>query len=167
MSTQIKGPIGSTQLVNDAFNNAIMDNCCEQNCKLGLAEISNFVALKGEKIVKKQKICDCIIIHNTTPPQIVFVELKSGGVKPTQIIKKFSNALQLMVQSDDSMFKNQECRVIMLLLVKRRLSKTLRTILRSHRFRLKGKSHFIITSHCGRELVDVYKELGWTAAGEQ
>ena len=161
MTTQAKSPIGPTRLVNNALSEAVMGDCCERKCKLGLVGISDFAVLKGEKVVKKQKICDCIIIQNTTPPRIVLVELKSGGVKPNQVINKFSNALQLISEFNSVLFNNQECRVMMLLLVKRRLSKTLRTIIRSHGFKLKGKRHFIITSHCGRELADVYKELGW------
>ena len=166
MATQAKSPIGPTQLVRDALSEAVMDGGCERKCKLGLAGISSFAVLKGEKVVKKQKICDCIIIQNTTPPQIALVELKGGGVKPNQVIKKFSNALEWIAEFNSVLSSNQECRVTMLLLVKRRLSKTLRTIIRSHGFKLKGKRHFIITSHCGLELADVYKEPGWAVTGE-
>ena len=166
MATQAKSPIGPTQLVRDALSEAVMSGCCERKCKLGLVGISNFVVLKGEKVVKKQNNCDYIIIQNTTPPQIVLVELKSGGVKHDQVIKKFSNTLQWISEFNSVRFNNQEYRVTMLLLVKRRLSKTLRTIIRSHGFKLKGKRHFIITSHCGLELADVYKELGWAVTGE-
>ena len=156
MTAKSEQPAAPVLLVNDKFGKAVINGCCERRCKLGLVGISNYIILKGEKAMPGQKTCDCVVIHGTSPPRIVFVELKSGGVKSKQVIDKFSNALEFF---SHNVIKDRAYDISMLLLVKRRLPKTFYTVIREHGFKLKGKKYYIITLPCGKELADVYKEL--------
>ena len=145
--------------VTNTFKDAVIDKCCEHNCKLGLGGISNCAILKGEKITTKQKMCDCIIIHDIAPPRIVLVELKSSGVKVEQIVEKFKNGVQFLLQTDFNVIGDQESNINMLLLVKRRVPRAFYTRVRAQKLKIKGKKHSITTLRCGVNLVDVYKEL--------
>lgn len=140
------------------FGKAVINKCCEKNCKLGLEGIFNYVVMKGEKVTR-QKICDCIIVHDASPPRIILVELKSGGVRFEQVIEKFTNGLHLMLQFDRAIFGNRRYNVNMLLLVKRRLPRTFYSRIRSHKFKLRGEKYSIMTLRCGEDLVDMYKKL--------
>ena len=156
MTARSRQPAAPALFPNNKFGKAVVNDCCERRCKLGMAGISNYVILKGEKAMPGQKTCDCIVIHDTSPPRIVFVELKSGGVKSMQVIEKFSNALEFF---SHNVIKDRAYSITMLLLVKRRLPKAFYTVIRNHGFKLKGKKHYIITLPCGKKLADVYKEL--------
>ena len=43
--------------------------------------ISNYAVLKGEDVVKDNKVCDCILIHDTDPPRVLLIDPKSGNIK--------------------------------------------------------------------------------------
>ena len=159
MTAQSKQSTGIVAYLSNVFKNAIIDRCCERNCRLGLAGLSNCVVLKGEKIAKDRKMCDCIVIHSVSPPRIILVELKSGGVRAEHVIEKFENALQFLSQAEHNLHGNQVYNVNMLLLIKRRLPRTFYTRLRAQKFNMKGKKHSIMTLRCGAGLVDLYTEL--------
>lgn len=159
MTAQSRQAANIGSQLNNIFKDAAIDKCCERKCKLGLRGISNYSILKGEKIASGQKMCDCVIIHDVSPPRIILVELKSGGIRFEQIVEKFENGLQLLAQTDRTVQEKQTYNVKMLLLVKRRQPKTFYTRIRAHKLEMKGRKHSIITLRCGAELVNVYREL--------
>lgn len=43
------------------FADAVVTRCSERNCTLRLSGLSDYVVLKGERVFKSLKVCDCII----------------------------------------------------------------------------------------------------------
>ena len=94
-------------------------------------------------------MCDCIVLHDAAVPRIVFVELKSGLFHIGQVLEKFTNALDWLSGAEESIFGKGDYRVTLLLLHKRRISKTYHSTLRNHRFRLGGRKHSLRVLRCG------------------
>lgn len=139
------------------FSKAARKRCSENNCCLGLQGISNYKILKGEIVLPNKKACDCIIFHDTAVPHVVLVELKRGLVKPGQIEEKFKNTLEWVSMNDERVCGRTDCRVVLLLLHGRGISKSDHATLRSHMFEMRGRRHILQVLPCNTQPVDLYK----------
>lgn len=142
-----------------AFGTAVRKNCCEHGCRLGLAGISNYAVLKGEDVVKDGKVCDCIMIHDTDPPRVLLIELKSGNIKIGQVIEKFLGGIDIIPQVERYILGNKRYQISLLVLTKRRMRKSFYKFWRSHRLKINGKRHSVQILKCGVELASVYDDL--------
>lgn len=158
-------PNGLRRRVCTLFGGVDRRGCCERGCRLSLAGIPNCTVLKGEDIAEGKRICDCIIIHASTPPRVVLVELKSGGVKPSQVFEKFSNAVDIVTRVEHSLFAGEKYDASILLLIGRRRRKSLYATCRAREFVIGGKKRSVQVLPCGVQLADVYKMLTSPSSG--
>ena len=126
---------------------------------MGLAGLSGYVVLKGEQVVKNRKICDCIIVHNASPPRIILVELKGRGAKHRQAVEKFSNAVDALSRIERGPFSSGKHSVSILLLIKKRRRRSFYRMWGNDPLAIGGKKHSVQILPCGAELADVYKML--------
>ena len=97
----------------------IVDNCCDQSCKLKMHGIERYVILKGEKVVgSEQKICDCIIFLDGHIPRICLVELKSRSLSVGDIIAKLKNGYASALRIYKSTRISTEPEIYLILLAK-------------------------------------------------
>ena len=150
---------GLRRRVQAMFGGAVRQSCRDQGCGLGLGGLSDYIVLKGEDVLRGKKMCDCIIIHAVSPPRVVLVELKSGGVKQGQTLEKFSNAVDFLAQTEQDLFAGARYGVIMLLLIKRRKRKSFYAMWRTRQFVTGGKKRSVMTMPCGTRLADIYSML--------
>lgn len=142
------------------FKTSVLNRCSEQGCCLGLQGISNYTMLRGEGVVSSGRMCDCVILHDTVVPRIVFVELKSGLLRTGQIIEKFTNALDWLSSVKNEIFGSVDYKVTLLLLHKRRVPRTEYSTLRNHPFRQGGRRHSLQILSCNAQLGTLYKKMG-------
>jgi hypothetical protein len=84
------------ECIRERFGNSAIKHCKEKGCNLNLENIRNHIILKGEKICRNRKICDCIIfIERNGKIIVVIVELKSRTVHVNEVVEKLQNALQV------------------------------------------------------------------------
>lgn len=142
------------------FKASVVKRCSEQGCCLGLQGISNYTMLRGEGVVSSGRMCDCVILHDTVVPRIVFVELKSGLFRTGQIIEKFTNALDWFSSVKKEIFGVVDYKVTLLLLHKRRIPRMEYSTLRNHPFRQGGRRHSLQMLPCNAQLSTLYKKMG-------
>ena len=53
-----------TTEIEKKYRHAVVSVCCENNCMLRIDAEREHVILKGEKLTRQGKICDCIIFQN-------------------------------------------------------------------------------------------------------
>lgn len=139
------------------FEGAVQERCAENNCCLGLRGLSNYIILKGENILPDKKACDCIVFHDGAVPHIVVVELKRGLVGSGQIQEKFENTLSWLSKVEEEFCARGDCRIILLLLHGRGISKAAHVDLRAHVFKSsKGRRHSLQILPCNAQVADLY-----------
>lgn len=77
------------------FTDAIVARCSERGCKLRLSGLGNHVVLKGERVCKDRRICDCIIFTRDSYVIIGIVELKSKTIHSGEIVEKLTNGSEI------------------------------------------------------------------------
>ncbi len=140
--------------VRNNFAKAIMDKCYEKGCKLKLdrkrKEVKRYVILKGEKISKKGKICDCIIFMESKGAIVIgIVELKNKVVHINEIKEKLTNGSKILsniLKRCNSYHTNFE--IFHIVLAKRWQSSEYR-ILSKEKIKVNGKKYNIILKKCG------------------
>ena len=137
------------------YGHAVQERCSENNCCLGLRGLSGYTILKGEGVVPDKKVCDCIIFHDGAMPHIVIVELKRGLVRSGQIKEKFKNTLE-WVSKTAELPDRADCRIVLLLLHGRGISKSSHAELRAHAFKSRGRRHSLQILPCNSQLADLY-----------
>ena len=132
------------------FARATIRNCSEQNCKLRLDGLSNFIILKGERICKNRKICDCIIFIIKNCIIIGIVELKSKTVHAREILKKLHNgsvtALRILKKCSNKEIKKEFYHLV---LCKGWSSSSEYIKLTKEKIIIEGKRYNIIPKRCG------------------
>lgn len=141
------------------FHDAVRARCSENNCCLGLRGLSDYIILKGESILPRTKVCDCIIFHNLEVPTVILVELKRGLVHPGEIEEKFKNTLEWVSRTDKILPSLSDCQVVLVLLHGRGISKSDNAALRALPFRSKGKKHPLQVLPCSAQLADLYGRM--------
>lgn len=141
------------------FRNAVRARCSENNCCLGLRGLSDYVILKGESILPRTKVCDCIIFHNLEAPHVILVELKRGLVHPREIEEKFKNALEWVSKIDVRLQSLADYQVVLVLLHGRGISKSDNAALRALPFKSKGRKHPLQILSCNAQLADLYGRM--------
>lgn len=121
-----------------------------------MAGITNYAVVKGEEVIKNRKACDCIVIHDTLPPRVSLVELKSGNVKQTQALEKFLSTAEIISQIERDVLGNKKCRPYFLLLTKGRKRRTFYTLWRTLRIKVGGVEYPVQVLPCGSELINAY-----------
>ena len=137
---------------------AVIARCSERDCKLKLDGLSNYVVLKGEKICRDHKICDCIIYIKKDHIIICMVELKSKTVDSSEVEEKLTNgsviALDILGRYDECM----KVKFYHLVLSKRWRTSEYR-VLTSRKIIVRGKKYDIIPKRCGVSLSEVVSDL--------
>ena len=85
--------------VKDKYGYAIVADCSEKGCSLCIDNVNrdDIVILKGEKITRSRKVCDCLIfVKRKANLLIIIVELKRKSIDVSVIKKKFENTIDLL-----------------------------------------------------------------------
>jgi len=141
------------------FSNAIVASCSERGCKLRLNGLSNRVVLKGERICKDRRICDCIIFTRDNCIIIGIVELKSKTIHSSEIVEKLTNgseiALNILEECSDKRIKFDFYHLV---LCKRWHTSQYKVII-SKKIIVRGKKYGIIPKRCGVSFSTVISSL--------
>jgi hypothetical protein len=84
--------------IRSKFNDAAVPNCSERGCDLKLGNFNDSVVLKGERICRDRKMCDCIIFAEKGKIIIGIVELKSKSADPDEIEEKLINGSNVSLE---------------------------------------------------------------------
>ena len=135
--------------VKSNFAQAIVKRCSESGCTLSLAGLGEHVVLKGEKIYRDRKMCDCIIFVVNGSVIVGIVELKSGTVDSKDVIKKLTNssevALNILKKCTDN---HADFRFYHIVLCNARW-KTIELKNMKKGLKVRGKKYSIIAKRCG------------------
>jgi hypothetical protein len=139
--------------------NATIPRCSEIGCHLRLNGLNNYVVLKGEKICKDRKICDCIIFTSDNYITVGIVELKSKTIHSSEIVEKLTNglktALDILEECNDDCMRYEFYHIV--------LCKRWRTaeyeVITHRKIQVKGKRYNIIPKKCGISFSNVISGL--------
>lgn len=158
MTAQSSPGANLRHLARATFGNAVRESCREHGCSLSLTGIDDYAVVKGEDVIKSSKACDCIVIHDTLPPRVSLVELKSGNVKQTQVLEKFLSTSRLIPLIERNVLGNRKCHPKLLLLIKGRKRKFFYVFWRAQKIKINGKRHSVQVLPCGSELANSYAD---------
>ena len=144
-------------IVKKQFVNAITRSCEEKGCKLGLENLNeDYIVVKGEKVTKSEKICDCIIFINDKILSVV--ELKSKRVHARDIIDKLTSSLSIslkILKDASNKTKRQVEFDVYLLVLSKHWSTSEYRILSKSRVVVEGKKYYLILKRCGIDLSQI------------
>ncbi len=96
----------SLNCVRHRFGHAVRKRCAESGCELKLDGLGNHIVLKGELLFRDRKMPDCMVFKTNGRVIIGVVELKSGTVHASEIVRKLTNgtraALRILKECFDS-----------------------------------------------------------------
>lgn len=145
--------------IKNNYPNAIIPRCYEMGCHLRLNGLNNYVILKGERMCKDRKICDCIIFTSDNYIIIGIVELKSKTVHSSEIIEKLTNGLKIALDILEEC--NDKCMMYEfypIVLCKSWHTSEYRIIIKG-KIKIKGKRYNIIPKKCGISFSTVISSL--------
>lgn len=128
------------------YANAEINKCSESGCKLKLNSLSNKIILKGEKICRNRKICDCIIVTGNV---IGIIELKSKVKHINAIFEKFVNGKDIVLDILKKYNKNQNDFKFHYILLHKGISPSEFKLLTNRRIIVRGRKHYIMPKKCG------------------
>ena len=135
--------------IESDFINAIIARCSEKGCSLRLNGLSNHVVLKGERICKDRRICDCIIFTRDNCIIIGVVELKSKTIHSTEIVEKLTNgseiALGILEECSDNDMKFEFYHLVL----SKRMPPSEFRVITSEKIIVRGKRYDIVPKKCG------------------
>jgi len=141
------------ECIREKFGNSAIKHCKEKGCNLNLENIRNHIILKGEKICRNRKICDCIIfIERNGKIIVVIVELKSRTVHVNEVVEKLQNASQVASQILNSCNSgNYKVDFFPIVLAKRWITIESKR-LTDERIKFRNKNYLILPKSCGTPL---------------
>jgi len=139
--------------------NAVIPRCHEMGCHLRLNGSNNYVILKGERMCKDRKICDCIIFTSDNYIIVGIIELKSKTVHSSEIIVKLTNglkiALDILKECNDNCMMYEFYPIV---LCKSWHTSEYRIIIK-RKIKIKGKRYNILPKKCGITFSTVISNL--------
>ncbi|MGC8932751.1 MAG: hypothetical protein ACP5KE_09110 [Candidatus Methanodesulfokora sp.] len=140
--------------IKDNYDNAIIKHCSERSCELRLTGLNNYVILKGEKICRDKKMCDCIIFADRSPVLIGVVELKSRTADPDEVEEKLTNGSQMALDILERCCGRVDFRLYPIVLSKSwRPSEYI--LIAKKRIEIRGRKYRITLKSCGDELLAI------------
>ncbi len=130
-------------------------NCSERNCKLKLHDLCNYVVLKGEKLCKDQRICDCIIFIEETA--IGIVELKSKTAHSNEIKEKLTNGTLIALNILKNCNNNQSKFDFYHIVLCKAWSSSEYRVITSEKIEISGKRYYIIPKRCGVSFSEIIR----------
>jgi len=85
--------------IRSTYSYATIEKCSEKGCSLRINNKvrNSIVILKGEKITRNYKVCDCLIfIERKRDLIVMIVELKRKSIDVSVIKEKFENTIDLL-----------------------------------------------------------------------
>jgi hypothetical protein len=94
-----KKPASIIDLIRQRFDGnpgAEVKRCAEGKARIGMSDFSQKIILKGEKICRDRKVCDCLIFAlKGYCLYVAAVELKSGTTHATEIQEKLTTCARM------------------------------------------------------------------------
>ncbi|MDI6864382.1 MAG: hypothetical protein QMC88_01840 [Thermodesulfovibrio yellowstonii] len=136
--------------MENKFNNPLVKCCEDMGCELRINNLSNYVILKGEKICKDRKMCDCIIFIGENNTIIIgIVELKNKTIHANDIIKKLTHgseiALDILKKCSNNHMKFYFCHIVL----GKRWDSSEHKVITNKKIIIRGKKYNILTMKCG------------------
>ena len=144
------------ECIRERFGNSVIKHCKEKGCNLNLENIRNHIILKGEKICRNRKICDCIIfIERNGKIIVVIVELKSRNFDVDEVVEKLQNASQVALKILNSCNSgNYKIDFFPIVLAKKWRNIESRR-LTDERIKFRNRNYLILPKSCGTPLNQV------------
>lgn len=135
--------------IKSNFSGAIIACCSEKGCRLRHNGLTNYIILKGERICKDRRICDCIIFIKDNGIIIGIIELKGKTIHVSEIIEKLSNgseiALYILDKCNDNSIRFEFYHIVL----SKKISTSEYKMITKRRIRIRGRSYNIIPKKCG------------------
>ena len=136
--------------IKSKSDDAVTPRCSEGGCELKLDGLKKYIVVKGDKICKDRKICDCIIFTEIDNlPTIGVIELKSKTVHANEVVEKLDNgskiALDILEKCSDNRLKYEFCHIVLC----RRWSSSEYIAIKSRKIAIRGNKCSIIPKRCG------------------
>lgn len=141
--------------IKKCYPKAVITHCAEQNCKLDLRGLNNFIILKGEKICITKKMCDCLLFHEKECIIIGTIELKSKTAHASEIIEKLRNGLEFAIKILNECKGSLKNIKFIPVILSRRWDSSEYRVLTNQRIEIHGKKLNILPKRCGTSLVDL------------
>lgn len=148
------------ECIRKKFGDSAIKKCKEKRCNLNLENIRNHIILKGEKICRNRKICDCIIfIERNGKIIVVIVELKSRTVRVNEVVQKLQNASQEASRILNSCSSgNYKVDFLPIVLAKKWINIE-RKKLTDERIEFRNRNYLILPKSCGTPLHQILNAL--------
>jgi hypothetical protein len=109
--------------------------------------------LKGEKICRNRKICDCIIfIERNGKIIVVIVELKSKTIDVNEVVEKFQNASQVASEILNSCNSGNHKVDFFPIVLAKKWRNIERKKLTDERIEFRNRNYLILPKSCGTPL---------------
>lgn len=141
--------------IKTRYSNAVITQCAEQNCKLDLHGLNDYIILKGEKICIDKKICDCLLFHAKESTIIGTIELKSKTAYANEIIEKLKNGLEFAIKiMVECKCRSKNIKFIPVVL-SRAWDSSEYKVLTNRKIEIQGKKRNIFPKRCGTSFLDL------------
>ncbi|MEW6201738.1 MAG: hypothetical protein AB1546_07175 [bacterium] len=146
--------------IRNNYANSTSPDCSEQNCKLKLDRLKNYVVLKGEKLEQKSKICDCIIFAMEEQLIVGMVELKSRTIHVRELVEKLTNGTKIAFYIlNKCNYTQKQFEFYHLVLAKHRHRADHNKLTRKEKVKIRGKEYKILSKKCGESFSTIIKQL--------
>lgn len=153
------------QVINFIKNNfarAAVTRCFERGCELKFNGLDKYVVLKGERVCRDRKMCDCIIFKARGYIIIGIAELKSKTAHSSEIVEKLTNgseiALDILKEGVIKYKRSLMYQFCHLVLCKKWHTSEYKVISRE-KITVKGKRYDIILKRCGVSFSEIISGL--------
>lgn len=152
--------MGLLSCIKKKLANAIEKNCSERTCQFKCDGIGTYVILKGEKVRKDGKMCDCVIFSGESSILVVVVELKGRTAHSSEIVKKLENGSRSALKILKTCGKGYtNATFYPIVLAKKWTSSEYRVISRT-KLRVSGIAYNVIAKRCGVSFAQLISEVG-------
>jgi|Deesub1362B_J571_1020462.scaffolds.fasta_scaffold00956_7 hypothetical protein len=146
--------------ISNNFNNAIIKRCSESRCRLRLDGLNCYIILKGEKVCRNKKICDCIIFTEENNIHIIgVVELKSKTVHANKVKEKLEEGSKIALDVLKECVKMPNSLDFYHIVLAKRWSTSEFRMITSLKIWINGKRYDIIPKKCGTSLAELISSL--------
>jgi hypothetical protein len=149
-------PEQAVECIRARYEEAHVDRCEEQGCRLVLDDIGRHCVLKGEKLGTTGKVCDCLVFTaHGAGCLLAAVELKSKTVDAKDVREQLANGAALAL----SIAKETEAPNpwLLLLVLSERIQPSEFRTLTSKPVMVNGQKRFVRRERCGKHLKDILK----------
>lgn len=128
---------------------AVVTSCSEAGCTLELNGLSDWVALKGERIYTDRRMCDRIVFAAHNGLSIGIIELKSKTVHADEVVDKLTNGTEAALEISAQWANKQVSLRIYHLVLAQSWHPSQYKVITTRKITVGGKKYGILPQRCG------------------